>query len=119
MAKATSSSHQADTKEHRFATKLIREDPSTPRSAGTVLPVPKEIVAAIPKRPDGTKRLYTSIESLPTYQAKIQGNGRGGHYVAVNRQRESYLTERYGVDATLKVIVTPDLSKYGLPVPVE
>ena len=35
----------------------------------------------------------------------------------VNKQRREWLEERHGEKAKLKVILTPDKSKYGLPVP--
>lgn len=74
-----------------------------------------------------------AIEQLEPYQAKIQGNGRCGYFVAVNQQRGKALADSFGVSrsprtqsspaeiytAQLQVTLTPDLSPYGLPMPVE
>ncbi len=109
-----------------FAATLHRAEAATPQGTGTVLPVPKEVALAVPKRPDGTRRVWVAVAKLEPYQAKIQGNGRGGYFVAVNQQRVAALEASFGEgrkkpadQRTLKIKLTPDLSKYGLPVPVE
>ena len=109
-----------------FTATLHAGEAATPQSRGTVVPVAKAVALAIPKRPDGTRRVWISIEQLAPYQAKVQGNGRGGYFVAVNQQRVKTLAAGFGESrpdevyaAELQVTLTPDLSKYGLPVPVE
>ena len=100
-----------------FAIRLITDTANTPRAQGTILPIPKEIARAIPTRADRTRRVNVHIESLPVYQAKIAGNGKGGYFVPVNRERREYLQEAHGKRKKLAVTLTPDTSKYGLPVP--
>ena len=100
-----------------FAAKLRHDTADTPRAQGSILPVPAEVARAIPTRPDRTRRVDVAIAGLPVYQAKIAGNGRGGYFVPVNRARRERLAELHGPDAELAVALTPDTSKYGLPVP--
>lgn len=100
-----------------FTTTLINDTTHMPRVQGSILPIPSKIAKAIPTRPDRTRRVNVSIDELPVYQAKIAGNGQGGYFVPVNKQRREWLEEAYGEKSTLKVVLTPDTSKYGLPVP--
>ena len=100
-----------------FSAKLLTDTADTPRAQGTVLPIPKAIAKAVPTRADRTRRVNVHIGSLPVYQAKIAGNGRGGYFVPVNKERRGYLEEVYGAGARLDAVLTPDTSKYGLPVP--
>ena len=100
-----------------FEAALQRDASATPRAQGTVLPVPAEVARAIPVRPDRTRRAEVRIEGLPSYTAKIAGDGRGGYYVPVNRQRRDALDAAHGEHATLRAVLSPDTSKYGLPVP--
>ena len=100
-----------------FSTKLKTDTADTPRAQGTILPIPKEVAKAVPTRADRTRRVNVYIGSLPMYQAKIAGNGKGGYFVPVNRERREYLEEAYGAGARLDAVLTPDTSKYGLPVP--
>ncbi len=104
--------------EFAFSAKLLHDTADTPRAQGTVLPIPAAIAKAIPTRPDRTRRVNVAIEGLPTYQAKIAGNGRGGYFVPVNRQRREALEAAHGTKAKLSALLTPDTSKYGLPVPI-
>lgn len=109
----------ADPLEFAFAAKLIYDTADTPRAQGTILPIPAEVARAIPTRPDRTRRVDVAVGELPVYQAKVAGNGRGGYFVPVNRARREFLDEAYGRGAELPVRLTPDRSKYGLPVPLE
>lgn len=123
-----------------FHATLHPAEAATPKGRGTVVSVTKATALAIPKRPDGTRRVWVAIEQLEPYQAKVQGNGRGGYFVAVNQQRVEALAKSFGESnksrkkkketrkpdhaegifaAKLRVTLTPDLSKYGLPMPVE
>ena len=102
-----------------FSAKLRHDAAETPRAQGSVLPVPKEIAKAVPTRPDRTRRVNVHIGELPVYQAKVAGDGRGGFFVPVNKQRRAALEAAYGEGAELAVVLTPDVSKYGLPVPIE
>ena len=104
---------------HAFTATLLHDVAATPRAQGTVLPIPAEIARSIPTRPDRTRRVNVAIEDLEVYQAKVAGDGRGGYFVPVNRQRREVLAKAHGEDAKLSVILTPDTSKYGLPVPPE
>lgn len=99
-----------------FSAALFHDTEDTPRAQGTVLFIPAKIAKAIPTRPDRTRRVNVAIEKLPIYQAKVAGNGRGGYFVPVNKQRREWLEEQHGHQAKLSVILTPDTSKYGLPV---
>lgn len=105
----------------RFAFKAhLRHDAAaTPRALGTILPIPAELARAILTRPDRTRRVNVAIEDLSVYQAKVAGNGRGGYFVPVNRERRTFLEKTYGETAELACVLTPDTSKYGLPVPAE
>jgi len=100
-----------------YATRLITDTTNMPRVQGSILPIPANLAKAIPTRPDRTRRVNVFIEKLPVYQAKVAGNGRGGYFVPVNKQRREWLEERHGHKAKLNVVLTPDTSKYGLPVP--
>ena len=102
-----------------FTAKLRHDTADTPRAQGSILPIPAAVARAIPTRPDRTRRVDVAIDGLPVYQAKIAGNGRGGFFVPVNRERRERLAEVHGPDAELAVALTPDTSKYGLPVPPE
>ena len=102
-----------------FAAKLRHDAAETPRAQGSVLPVPREVAKAIPTRPDRTRRVNVAIEGLPVYPAKVAGDGRGGFFVPVNKQRRGALEAAHGEGAELDVVLTPDTSKYGLPVPIE
>ena len=102
-----------------FRARLRHDVAATPRAQGSVLPIPREVARAIPTRPDRTRRVNVAVGSLPVYQAKVAGDGRGGYFVPVNKQRRAYLAETYGAEAELAVTLTPDTSRYGLPVPVE
>lgn len=105
--------------EFAFSAKLLYDTADTPRAQGTILPIPAEVAKAIPTRPDRTRRVNVEAGMLPVYQAKVAGNGRGGYFVPVNRERREHLDEVYGRGGELAVRLTPDTSKYGLPVPVE
>jgi len=100
-----------------FTTTLITDTANMPRVQGSILPIPPKFARAIPTRPDRTRRVNVAIEKLPIYQAKIAGNGRGGYFVPVNKHRREWLEEAYGKQRKLSVVLTPDTSKYGLPVP--
>jgi len=100
-----------------FTTRLITDTTDMPRVQGSILPIPANIAKAIPTRPDRTRRVNVFIEKLPVYQAKVAGNGRGGYFVPVNKQRREWLEAQHGTRAKLEVVLTPDTSKYGLPVP--
>lgn len=102
-----------------FSAKLRHDAAETPRAQGSVLPIPREIARAVPTRPDRTRRVNVAIEGLPVYPAKIAGDGRGGFFVPVNKQRRAALEAAHGANAALRVTLTPDTSKYGLPVPIE
>ena len=102
-----------------FAAKFRHDAAETPRARGTTLPVPREIAKAVPTRPDRTRRVEVAIGDLPVYPAKIAGDGRGGFFVPVNKERREWLEAAYGADAELNVVLTPDRSRYGLPVPIE
>ena len=106
-----------DTLSFAFSAKLRHDAAATPRAQGSILPIPKEIAKAVPTRPDRTRRVNVHIEDLPVYPAKIAGNGKGGYFVPVNKERRAYLEEAYGTRRKLQVLLTPDTSKYGLPVP--
>ncbi len=117
---------EALTQPTTLTTTLHPAEAATPQGRGTALPLTKATALAIPKRPDGTRRVWVAIEQLEPYQAKVQGNGRGGYFVAVNQQRVRALARSFGesrpdeiYSAQLQVTLTPDLSKYGLPMPVE
>ena len=111
--------HSDDELEFAFTAKLITDTSAIPRASGTILPIPAEVARAIPTRPDRTRRVDVSVGTLPVYQAKVAGDGRGGYFVPVNRERREYLERAYGVAADLDVVIAPDTSRYGLPVPVE
>jgi len=100
-----------------FSAGLLHDTASTPRAQGTILPIPATVAKAIPTRPDRTRRVNVAIEKLPVYQAKVAGNGRGGYFVPVNKQRREWLEEQYGNKQMLNVVLSPDTSTYGLPVP--
>ncbi|MFK8056414.1 MAG: YdeI/OmpD-associated family protein [Saprospiraceae bacterium] len=100
-----------------FSATLFHDTAFTPRAQGTILPIPAKIAKAVPTRPDRTRRVNVAIENLPVYQAKVAGTGRGEYFVPVNKQRREWLEEQHGPKGRLKVILTPDTSKYGLPVP--
>lgn len=103
--------------EFTFSTALAHDTAATPRAQGTVLPIPAEIARAVPTRPDRTRRVNVMAGELPAYQAKVAGDGRGGFFVPVNKERREWLDATYGEGAELAVVLTPDTSKYGLPVP--
>lgn len=102
-----------------FTAKLTYDTSATPRARGTVLPIPAEIARAVPTRPDRTRRVNVAAGELPVYQAKVAGDGRGGFFVPVNRERRERLDDAYGEGREIPVTLTPDTSKYGLPVPAE
>jgi len=79
--------------------------------------MPAESAQGIPPRHDQTRRGNVAIEQLPVYQAKVAGNGRGGYFVPVNKQRREWLEKQHGRRTQLNVVLSPDTSKYGLPVP--
>ena len=106
-----------DTLSFAFSAKLRHDAAATPRAQGSILPIPRDIARAVPTRPDRTRRVNVHIGDLPVYQAKIAGNGKGGYFVPVNKERRAYLEEAYGKRRKLDVRLTPDTSKYGLPVP--
>jgi len=105
--------------EFAYSAQLLHDVSATPRAQGTVLPIPAKIARQIPTRSDRTRRVNVAIQKLPVYQAKVASNGRGGYFVPVNKERRQQLEEMYGENSTLAVILTPDTSKYGLPVPLE
>jgi len=105
------------TSKFTYSAALLHDTADTPRASGSIMPIPAKIAKAIPTRPDRTRRVNVFIEKLPVYQAKVAGNGLGGYFVPVNKQRREWIEEQHGKKAKLKVILTPDTSKYGLPVP--
>lgn len=97
---------------HRFTAQLER---STNRLWGCHFRVPPR--AADRLLEGGSRRVVCTLNGSATYQCAIIPVGNGTYVITVNK----LLRTRLGVDAgaTVRVRLTEDTSRYGLPLPEE
>lgn len=81
--------------------------------------IPTDVVAAVPKRDDGSLRVVCTIADIPPWQAALTSDGQGGHYIIFSKARVKALHATQLDTEDLIVSLVPDDSNYGAPMPVE
>ncbi len=77
--------------------------------------VPEEICEQIKEA--GLTRLKVTINSSVTTYSALISNGKGGHYIIMNKENEKKLKLNIGDE--VQVMIEEDTSKYGMPMPEE
>lgn len=103
----------------KFVSHLVVDD-SNVLGWSTQLYIPNDIVDSLPVRPDGTKRVTCFIEGLEPWSCAPMSDGNGGYFILFSKEKIKVYQRIDHVDFTaISVELKPDLSKYGVPLPVE
>lgn len=97
----------------------IIEDPDDVLGYSGKLYVDADLVNRIAASNQGSKRVLVSFSETVEWHAAFIPSGRGDFYIIVNKERIKALRQN-GINlATVDVILTPDESEYGMPMPIE
>lgn len=77
--------------------------------------VPTEVCDQI--KAAGIDRLKVTINNTVTTYSALISNGKGGHFIIMNKENEKKLKLQLGDD--VDIIIEEDTSKYGMPLPEE
>lgn len=93
--------------------------PDDPLGWSGRLLVPQKIVDQIPHREDGSQRVICSIEGMDSWHAALMSDGQGGRYIIFSKDKRKQLAKAQLDTANLHVSLEADVSKYGMPLPIE
>lgn len=96
---------------------LVDEDMNHPDIYYTVFPIPAVAVTDLLKREKNKYRVIIDVNGKGTMHSGLTSNGKGEYFVSVSRERR----KQFGieVDDEVSLIISPDDSEYGLPLPEE